>query len=797
MFLAMSGTDGSTRSDQAETPSASGDVVASMVDSLYAPIYSLMIGIACSIAIVFTVFERTNQPVYGVCALVLCGVFIARLTLVLAYARRDRTRDGDPASLRRWRLAYAIGAYAFAATLGFLGAWTLVKTDDPVSHMLVLTLNMGLLAGVATRNSGIAVWQIVLTLVPAGLAAVTRHLFAYDILALFIFLSCLGGVEISLHQSQAMLRLLTTRKDKEELAQKFEEQNRRFDAALNNMPQGLCMLDETGRLAVANTRLRQMFRAPADIFSRELSIEDMTESFYCSGTLKEADAQMIARALRGHLLERRAACTQMTALDGRIIAATQAPIEGGGAVIIFDDITERHEADARVRYLATHDILTGLPNRTLFTQMLREEIESAQRDDRGFGVLFIDLDRFKAINDTLGHAAGDALLREVSARLRACLRPEDISARLGGDEFVAIMRDAFLPQDAAAIAAHLLARLNAPMNIAGQECGVSASIGVAFYPADGADEETLLKNADAAMYLAKAEGKSGVRLYSPKVKTQTLQGLILETSMRHALAREEFLVVYQPKRSIASGALTGVEALLRWRHPELGLLSPDRFIPIAEETGLIVPIGKWVLDTACAQQMTWREQGLEPISVAVNLSPRQLFDDHIVHDISDALTRSGMEPEWLELEITESMVMQDAGDAIMVLRAIKELGAKLAIDDFGTGYSSLSLVKRMPLDAIKIDRSFINDLLTDPNDRAIAEAVISLGQALKLRVVAEGVETEAQEAFLRERGCSEMQGFLFSRPVEADALRDFVVDYNYGRLRRLADRERALVKKSA
>ncbi len=776
------------------------EVRAELLDSMYAPVLSLIIASAAGILVTLVAADRARLPALTFCAGLLGVVFVARLAAIWLYRRRDPAKANDPQAVAYWELVYALGAYAFAATLSAIGVVAMIDTNDAVSHMLIYTVNMALMAGAATRNSGmrqVALWQILLALAPVGVAALWRGEFAYYVLGGVTLLYCVAGIEICLYQSANALRMLNARREKTVLVHQLEEKNTRFDAALNNMPQGLCMFSADRHLAVVNSSMRKVFGAPQLSLEPGLTIEQFADHFLRAGAFSAENALQAMLDIHRNLAAQRPAMSFFALPNGRIIATSQAPLEDGGAVLLYDDVTERHQAEARVRYLATHDTLTGLPNRTLFNQLLRDEIEDSEVAHRQFCVLFIDLDRFKAINDTLGHAAGDALLREVSGRLEDCLRKGDVAARLGGDEFVAIIRDVRAQQDAATIAEAVLARLNASMNICGQECGVTASIGVALYPVDGADEDTLLKNADAAMYLAKSEGKSGVRMFSSKVKTQTLEGLMLETSMRHALERDEFLVVYQPMRDVATGALTGVEALLRWRHPELGMLPPDRFIPIAEQTGLIVPIGKWVLETACKAHMTWRAAGLPPLAVAVNLSPRQLYDDRLLGDLADALAHSGMEPEWLELEITESMVMQDAGDAIMVLRAVKEMGVRLAIDDFGTGYSSLSLVKQMPLDTIKIDRSFINDLLTDPNDRAIAEAVISLGHALKLRVVAEGVETEAQEAFLRERGCGEMQGYLFSRPLEADTLLSFAADYNLSQLRALGARERAAVKKSA
>ncbi|MGY4629410.1 bifunctional diguanylate cyclase/phosphodiesterase [Bradyrhizobium sp. USDA 4486] len=433
----------------------------------------------------------------------------------------------------------------------------------------------------------------------------------------------------------------------------------------------------------------------------------------------------------------------------------------------FDRADEKNQADERIEYLASHDSLTDLPNRETFNGLLRAAIDEAQRHDQRFAVLFIDLDRFKVINDSLGHEAGDLLLLEVANRLRGALRASDVVARLGGDEFVVILDQCGEIDDVQRIATGLLTALAEPMELAGHECHTTASIGIAMYPANGSDAQTLTKNADMAMYLAKEDGKNGYRFFSKEVKTQSIERLSLESALRRALEREQFSLNYQPKVDMETGQITGVEALLRWTHPDLGSVSPAQFIPLAEETGLIVPIGRWVLSEACAQAMAWQRRGLLPLSMAVNLSPRQFADEHLLQDVDEALAASGMSPVLLQLEVTESMMMRNVGRALKVLDAIQSRGIRLAIDDFGTGYSSMSLMKHFPIDTIKIDRSFVRDLPQDSEDQAIAQAIISMGKALGMTVVAEGVENAEQEAFLRTHGCDEMQGYLISKPLPA------------------------------
>ena len=433
----------------------------------------------------------------------------------------------------------------------------------------------------------------------------------------------------------------------------------------------------------------------------------------------------------------------------------------------FERADEKSRADERIEYLASHDSLTGLPNREMFNGLLRHSIEAAHRHQRKFAVLFIDLDRFKVINDSLGHDAGDRLLVEVSHRLRGALRASDVVARLGGDEFVVILEETAERHDIERIAGELLSALGRPLQLSGHECHTTASIGIAMYPADGDDAQALTKNADMAMYLAKEDGKNGFRFFSRDVKVQSIERLTLETALRRALERKQFSLHYQPKIDMASGQITGVEALLRWEHPDFGMVAPMQFIPLAEETGLIVPIGRWVLKEACAQNMAWQRRGLRPVSMAVNLSPRQFADAHLLRDVDEALAASGMSPVLLQLEVTESMVMRNVARAVRVLDAIQSRGIRLAIDDFGTGYSSMSLMKQFPIDTIKIDRSFVRDLAEDPEDQAIAQAIISMGKALGMTVVAEGVETSEQQEFLRSHACDEMQGYLFSRPLPA------------------------------
>jgi diguanylate cyclase (GGDEF)-like protein len=429
---------------------------------------------------------------------------------------------------------------------------------------------------------------------------------------------------------------------------------------------------------------------------------------------------------------------------------------------------EAHLSHARrVEYLAYHDGLTALPNRSLFNKLLSQAISQARRYDRQLAVAFIDLDRFKQINDTLGHEAGDELLKEVANRLKACVRDSDTVARLGGDEFVVLLTEVGDEQYAAIVAQKIITAVAKPFTLLGQEFRVTASIGISSYPKDGPDEQTLTKNADIAMYQAKEDGKNNFQFYSERLNANSLERLTLESSLRHALERNEFQLYYQAKRDIATGQITGMEALLRWQHPDLGIVAPMQFIPVAEETGLIVPIGRWVLQTACLQNVAWQIRGLPRLKIAVNLTARQFFDEHLLRDIAGVLNSTGMEASLLELELHESLLIQDIEKTLRILTDLKSMGIKIAIDDFGTGYSSLATLQRFPLDTIKIDRSYIRDIATRGEDSNLTEAIIAMGKSLSLTVVAQGVETKEQADFLRQHACDEFQGFYFNKPMSA------------------------------
>ena len=438
-----------------------------------------------------------------------------------------------------------------------------------------------------------------------------------------------------------------------------------------------------------------------------------------------------------------------------------------GAVMVFHDGSVAREMTLKMSYLAQHDSLTDLPNRVLLNDRLVEAVELSSRHRRKLAVLFLDLDRFKYVNDTLGHVVGDRLLQSVAHRLLTCVRGSDTVSRQGGDEFVALLWEVRHAQDAAVTADKILTTLREPHHIDAHELLISASIGIVTYPDDGSDAETLMKNADFAMYHAKDSGRDNYQFFKSDLNIRAIERQSLESDLRHAIERQELLLNYQPKVNLATGAIMGVEALIRWRNPKHGIVPPAQFIEIAEECGLIVPIGQWVLREACRQARAWQLAGLPPMGMAINISSVELRAPDFVSGVRAILTATGLDPRCLELELTETFLMQDSRSTVEVLTELKDIGVLLALDDFGTGYSSLSYLKRFPIDALKIDRSFVRDLTTDEDDAGIVTAVIGLGRNLHMRVVAEGIETREQLEFLQEHDCAQGQGFYFSEPVSA------------------------------
>jgi diguanylate cyclase (GGDEF)-like protein len=544
----------------------------------------------------------------------------------------------------------------------------------------------------------------------------------------------------------------------------LERQNMRFDAAINNISQGLSMFDAKGRLVITNRPFQRIYNLPDSLLRPGTPHEAILDHLFAQGMTAGSDPEayrrwhltIIARAEYGKTIHE---------LGGRTIMMQHHPTKDGGWVSTHEDITEQRHQEARIRHLARHDALTELPNRIQFLEEMAIARVAIERGEKA-AVLCIDLDRFKEINDTLGHAAGDKLLKQVSARLWGTTRETDVLARLGGDEFSLLIRPIERPSDAAAVADRIVTGMTAPFSIDGNLISIGASVGIALAPDDGSDADTLMKNADLALYRAKFEGRSSFCFFEPGMDATIHNRRSIEAGLRLALSRGEFRLVFQPLFGLKENRITGFETLLRWQHPERGEISPGEFIPTAEETGLIVPIGEWVLREACRIAAGWPGR----TRVSVNLSPIQFKSRQLYETVQAALADSGLPPTRLELEITESLLLADNELTTQTLHRLRALGVRISLDDFGTGYSSLSYLRSFPFDRIKIDRSFIRDLESRPDSRAIIRAVIGLGKSLGMQVTAEGVETTQQLAAMREEGVAEIQGYLISPPVLPDSV---------------------------
>ncbi len=553
----------------------------------------------------------------------------------------------------------------------------------------------------------------------------------------------------------------------------LNEKEAHFQAAMNAAQVGIFLLQD-GRFKYVNPYLIHLFGHSEAAFLNGMALVDLVVAEHQEITREASAMQQAGEPGRPYEIT-------MIRQDGTslpaLIFGSPATYEGRPAMIgTLLDISRQKDAERRARELADFDPLTGLPNRRLLSDRFSLLLSVVERDESELALIFLDLDHFKRVNDSLGHSIGDELLRAVADRLNSVVRDVDTLARLGGDEFI-IALPGIHAQAAAEVARRLLEVCASPFSVAGHDLIVTPSLGISLYPDDGRDFESLLRNADAAMYKAKDAGRNTYRFYSREMNVATLKHLLMESGLRRGLGAREFVLHYQPLVHVETGGIIGVEALVRWQNPELGLVSPDQFIHVAEDMGLINPIGEWVLREACRQLRVWQDAGLPTLMVAVNVSPVQFRQPGFVETVADALAASGLNPHFLELELTERTVMEDAEQTLKTLSALNEMGVELAVDDFGTGYSSLAYLKRFPVGKLKIDRSFIRNLEVDMDDRAITSTILSMGRGLRLEVLAEGVETKAQYQILRGMGCELVQGYHFSQPLPPEQFVEFLEKY--------------------
>lgn len=531
-----------------------------------------------------------------------------------------------------------------------------------------------------------------------------------------------------------------------------------LDTVLNNMSQGVIMFDERAQLVFFNQRYIEMYGLSPDVVIPGCELGELLRHRRAVGTFS-GDPEKYTIELLKDIRVGKTSSTIVKAPDGRVFSVMRKPLADGGWIATHEDITDRQLAEERVVHMARHDALTDLPNRTMLRERLEYELKRVRRGE-GLAVLCLDLDNFKSVNDTLGHPIGDELLKVVADRLRSCIRDSDTIARLGGDEFAIIMTAVDDPRAAAALAKRIRESITRPYDLDGHQLLTDISIGISLAPVDAAEPDLILKNADMALYGAKGDGRGTYRFFEPEMDARMKARRELEMDLRKALANTEFELHYQPLVNLETNAITGFEALLRWNHPVRGLISPAEFVPIAEETGVIVPVGEWVLRRACQEAINWPAD----IKVAVNLSPVQLKNKNFVELVINVLANSGLPADRLQLEITETVLMQNTFNTLATLQKLRALGVQIALDDFGTGYSSLSYLRSFPFDKIKIDRSFVQDLSNSKEPFAIVHAVAGLAKSLNMVSTAEGVETKQQRDALQSLGCVEMQGYLFSRP---------------------------------
>lgn len=577
-------------------------------------------------------------------------------------------------------------------------------------------------------------------------------------------------VEISLSPLETQKETLVLASVRDITARKKAEE--KYRSIFEDAIVALFQSTPDGRYTTVNSAMARMlgYDSPQELVA---SITDISQQVYVDPKSRDE----FKRLLREEGTVRGFEC-QIYRKDGSKmwISANARAVFKDGVLVAYDgmneDITARKVAEERVQYLAYYDALTALPNRTLLQDRLTKALATARRQKGKVALLFLDLDRFKTVNDSLGHSVGDLLLQEVAERLTRSAREQDTVARVGGDEFLIVLTGVKDIADAGVAAERIVHAMTEEFVVQGHALSMSSSLGISIFPEHGVDGETLLKNADAAMYCAKENGRNSFRFFTREMNAQVVERLTLENSLRSALDRKEFFLMYQPQMDIASGMVTGLEALLRWRHPKLGLVPPDKFIRVAENCGLILPIGEWVLRTACAQARKWQDQGLPAVPVAVNTSAVQFRQESFCELIGNVLHETGLAPQYLELELTESLLVSNADVTLSVLRKLKAMGLTLSIDDFGTGYSSLSYLKQFPVSKLKIDRSFVREAAVNSDDAAIAAAIISMARSLNLKVVAEGVENDAQMSFLRAHHCDEIQGYYFSKPLPVDEVVD-------------------------
>jgi diguanylate cyclase (GGDEF)-like protein len=706
-------------------------------------------------------------------------VALARIAIGFRYISR-----GKPASLetfRTWEWTYAVGAGLFAFSFGMVTFLALIRVDNPALHLMLTTMTTGYAAGITGRNAGrpwIALSQLYLAAGPMCLGLILHGSDFYAIIGVTLFLFMFGMTDITLSVRQTLIGALETRRRNGELAASFESQANLFDDALNNMSHGLVMFDREGKLLVWNYKLSRILMVGEKLFTEGMPLDLLLDKLTHdrSGGRNAPLAEAIAQSFRS----KRARQNFVRLSDGKVIAVSRQKMDNGNVVMVFEDVTEQSKAHDRIRQLAWTDELTGLMNRASFQEVFKKSLSVLEGESK-LALHLIDLDHFKTVNDTLGHPIGDLLLVEVSKRISEVAGDEGHVARLGGDEFVIIQELNRSELSAEGLANCVVAAMSRTFEISGHRINIGASVGIALAPEHGTSNENLLKRADMALYKAKSHGRNTITFFEDDLDVHAQQRRELELDIRAAMAEQQFTLAFQPIVDIKDGSIVSFETLIRWKHPVRGYVSPAEFIPVAEETGLIVDVGRWVLEEACRHAATWRGKP----GVAVNFSAVQFQDRQFPIFLMSVLERTGVAASRLELEITETALLDDSADTRDMLEQFRALGVRISLDDFGTGYSSLSQLRTFPFSKIKIDGSFVRDLGKDASSVAVIRAVTSIGNILGMAVVAECVESEEQLQFLASAGCDEVQGYLLGRPTDPADLPALIARHAPAEVRRL------------
>jgi diguanylate cyclase (GGDEF)-like protein len=757
--------DQNTDPDQKISPS----IYTALVDSLFQNPGPMFAGaVFAAIAAVMTALKSGDDWLWP-CAglLIVTGAF--RAFDMHRYKARKAALTADEAT--RWEIRYQIGAMLYAIALGIWCVVALLSSDDAVAHMICLTVTTGYMAAGVGRTYGrpwIFHLQILFACGPMSLALALHGSPYYVGMAVLSALFFIALKQITTGLQKIFVRALVAREREAALAIQF-------DTALNNMPHGLCMFGTDGRLAVMNHRFSEMMRLSEDLVHRGAGAPDIVAACVGAGTVSAASGKLIVSEVdssqAGYITT-----ADPGSASGRALSWTFQPMAGGGTVVLVEDITERRNAEARISHLARYDELTALPNRVNFRDEMERLLAISHSAARLSALLFIDLDQFKQVNDTLGHPCGDELLCAVADRLREMLRPEDFVARFGGDEFVVFQQNIKSEEDAAGLARRIVDRLSERYEIDNHLVEIGASVGIAMTTPTGISADTLMKNADMALYRAKADGRGTYCFFREEMALTVEARRILELDLRKALANEEFELFYQPLVNLKTGRISTCEALLRWNHPERGTVSPADIIPVAEDMGLIIDLGRWILRKACMEAMKWPEG----VSVAVNFSPQQFHQRDVLSEVRYALEVSGLPADRLEIEITESSLLRNTQWTHDALSQLHAAGVRISLDDFGTGYSSLSYLHNFPLQKVKIDRSFLEGIDSD-RPLTLLRGVARLSADLGMSVVVEGIETNEQLELISADGTvTEAQGYLFSRPVPAARVRQ-LLNASHGR----------------